>query len=248
MTTTPRLGLTYIDAAQAQKHITHNSALDDLDVLVQASVLSATLTAAPGSPTDGDAYIVSAGATGIWAAHDNAIAVYQGGVWAYHTPQPGWRAWNVATGTVVIWGGTAWGDIGYSPKNILGTVSQSAGTPTGAVIERGSNANGEYIRFADGTQICTRECAIDVTSTVKQSFSFAASFSNGSGGTSKAADVSSSWSHQNSSANAALQYNNIKSLGNNGTILFIKLFSAGISTDPASTNERMTALAIGRWF
>lgn len=38
---------------------------------------------------------------------------------------------------------------------LLGTVSQSAGVPTGAVIERGSNANGEYVRFADGTQICT---------------------------------------------------------------------------------------------
>lgn len=36
---------------------------------------------------------------------------------------------------------------------LLGTVSQSAGVPTGAVIERGSNANGEYVRFADGTQI-----------------------------------------------------------------------------------------------
>ena len=38
---------------------------------------------------------------------------------------------------------------------LLGTVGQSAGVPTGAVIERGSNANGEYVRFADGTQICT---------------------------------------------------------------------------------------------
>lgn len=37
---------------------------------------------------------------------------------------------------------------------LLGTVSQSAGVPTGAAIERGSNANGEYVRFADGTQIC----------------------------------------------------------------------------------------------
>ena len=43
----------------------------------------------------------------------------------------------------------------YGKNNILGTVSQSAGVPTGAVIERGSNANGEYVRFADGTQICT---------------------------------------------------------------------------------------------
>lgn len=37
---------------------------------------------------------------------------------------------------------------------LVGTVSQSGGVPTGAVIERGSNANGGYVRFADGTQIC----------------------------------------------------------------------------------------------
>ena len=39
---------------------------------------------------------------------------------------------------------------------ILGGVSQTGGVATGAVIERGSNANGEYVRFADGTQICTQ--------------------------------------------------------------------------------------------
>lgn len=37
---------------------------------------------------------------------------------------------------------------------ILGTVSQSGGDPTGALIERGNNANGEYRRFACGAQIC----------------------------------------------------------------------------------------------
>lgn len=44
----------------------------------------------------------------------------------------------------------------FSRHNLLGTVSQSGGVPTGRVIERGANANGEYVRFADGTQICTR--------------------------------------------------------------------------------------------
>jgi hypothetical protein len=48
-----------------------------------------------------------------------------------------------------------WREI-YHAGSILGTVAQSGGTPTGAVIERGSNANGDYVRFADGTQICTR--------------------------------------------------------------------------------------------
>lgn len=42
----------------------------------------------------------------------------------------------------------------YSQDSILGSVSQSGGVPTGAIIERGSNANGEYVRYADGTQRC----------------------------------------------------------------------------------------------
>lgn len=46
------------------------------------------------------------------------------------------------------------GKLIFNRGNILGTVSQTAGVPTGAVIERGSNANGEYVRFADGTLIC----------------------------------------------------------------------------------------------
>lgn len=49
---------------------------------------------------------------------------------------------------------------------IVGTVSQSAGTPTGAIIETGGNANGRYIRYADGTQICWNEGASVTTSTV----------------------------------------------------------------------------------
>ena len=46
-------------------------------------------------------------------------------------------------------------DYGYGPGNLVGAVSESGGTPTGAVIERGSNSNGDYVRFADGSQICT---------------------------------------------------------------------------------------------
>lgn len=42
----------------------------------------------------------------------------------------------------------------YHRNNIVGTVSETSGTPTGAVIETGSNANGAYTKFADGTMIC----------------------------------------------------------------------------------------------
>jgi hypothetical protein len=48
----------------------------------------------------------------------------------------------------------AWGEWTVIELPALGSVSQSSGVPTGALIERGSNANGSYVRFADGTQIC----------------------------------------------------------------------------------------------
>lgn len=49
---------------------------------------------------------------------------------------------------------TALGLKSAAVADIVGTVSESGGMPTGDVIERGSNANGEYVRFADGSQIC----------------------------------------------------------------------------------------------
>ncbi|MFC0710722.1 pyocin knob domain-containing protein [Azorhizophilus paspali] len=49
-----------------------------------------------------------------------------------------------------IWGG--WVEI-YHQRSVLGTVSMTNGLPSGALIEHGSNANGTYVRFADGTQM-----------------------------------------------------------------------------------------------
>ena len=70
----------------------------------------------------------------------------------------------------------------YAKENILGTVSQSGGVPTGAIIQRGSNANGEFVRYADGTQICFRRLTnseVENTSTSISTtfFSYPATFS-----------------------------------------------------------------------
>lgn len=53
----------------------------------------------------------------------------------------------------------------YGRSNILGTVSQASGVPTGAIIETGSNANGTYIKFADGTMICLGQPAVGIDQT-----------------------------------------------------------------------------------
>lgn len=55
----------------------------------------------------------------------------------------------------------------FGRLNLLGIVSETGGVPDGAVIERGSNANGEYVRFADGTQICHTVLSLDYVSSSK---------------------------------------------------------------------------------
>lgn len=38
--------------------------------------------------------------------------------------------------------------------DVVGTVSEAGGVSTGAIIESGSNINGDYVKYADGTQVC----------------------------------------------------------------------------------------------
>lgn len=52
-----------------------------------------------------------------------------------------------------VW--TAWRTI-YSTDNILDALSQSGGVPTGGILFRGSNSNGQFQMYADGTMVCTR--------------------------------------------------------------------------------------------
>lgn len=73
-------------------------------------------------------------------------------------------------------------DFGYGRGNILGPVAMSGGTPTGAVMEQGQTANGDYLRLADGTQICQHEIALAfVNSTIcTATWTFPAAFAPGS--------------------------------------------------------------------
>ncbi len=110
MTDTANLGLPCIEGSQAQKHVTHNEALRILDTLVQLAVFDRDLTAPPGSPAEGQRWIVRATATGVWAGHENAIAAWQDGAWQFCPPQTGWLAYVVDEGALLAWSGSAWVD------------------------------------------------------------------------------------------------------------------------------------------
>ncbi len=130
MADSAHLKLPYIDANQAQKHVTHNEAVRLLDALVQMSVKSRTLTAPPGSPADGDRYIVAAGATGAWATWDLNIAYYVDGAWMKLVPQQGWLAWIEAEAAHLRWDGTAWGGLSSSGSVAWGAITGTLSNQT----------------------------------------------------------------------------------------------------------------------
>lgn len=108
MPNSTKLGLPLLTASQSQKHVTHNEAINKLDILVQLNVLDRDLTAPPGSPADGACYIVGSGATGAWATKDLNVAAYQSGAWKFFAPDEGWMAWVVDEDMAVLWTGAAW--------------------------------------------------------------------------------------------------------------------------------------------
>jgi hypothetical protein len=108
MSATPNLGLPYIDAGQAQKHVTHNEALRSLDALVQLAVLDRDLTEPPVSPAEGERWIVKTGASGAWSGHAGHVAAWQDGAWQFCAPVVGWVAYVVDEEILVAWDGDSW--------------------------------------------------------------------------------------------------------------------------------------------
>ncbi|HVY12897.1 MAG TPA: DUF2793 domain-containing protein, partial [Alphaproteobacteria bacterium] len=103
----PRLALPYIIASQAQKEITHNDALNDVDSLAQISVINMTTATPPGSPAEGDSYIIASSPTGAWSGGAGKIASYYSG-WRIKTPKEGWTAWVQNLDRRYVFDGSSW--------------------------------------------------------------------------------------------------------------------------------------------
>lgn len=93
--TTPIAGLDEISQSQANKYLTHNTALRQLEALTFRA-LSRSTTAQPASPepVNGDVYIIPGSATGAaWATYtEDDIAMYNGG-WSNLSPFEGLSLW-----------------------------------------------------------------------------------------------------------------------------------------------------------
>lgn len=84
---TPALGLPLLVAGQAQKEFFVNQALGLLDALHARAVIASR--PAPPSAAEGEAFRVTATATGAWAGHEDSIAILIGGGWHFVAPAEG---------------------------------------------------------------------------------------------------------------------------------------------------------------
>ena len=145
----------------------------------------------------------------------------------------GWRSFRNATEFFMQkWdsGGMGWLLKFFNNRNIVGTVVDAAGVPDGAIIETGSNANGRYTRFADGTQMCSHILSTSNTAGVTWTFPaiFAASPTPRVVGTPVASVMCSAV------------------LDSLATTTSVVLSARGASDDRLTVSLNVTA--IGRWF
>ena len=136
--TSNSLSLPFIQPSQAQKHVTHNEALQILDTLTQLAVVSDETTAPPSSPSSGSRYIIAPGGTGDWAGHDGEVAVFETGGWRFFVPRAGWRAFVLNREALVVFDGGDWIDLDSDDLQDISSfglgMSASVSTPFSAKL------------------------------------------------------------------------------------------------------------------
>ena len=105
---TPNLDLPLMMPTQAQKHVTHNEAIELLDALSQLTLKAVDQQTPPTSPSEGDRWGVGATPTGDWAGQPNMIATWRGGGWLFIQPDDGWLAWVLADDALCVVKNGSW--------------------------------------------------------------------------------------------------------------------------------------------
>ena len=81
------LALPYLMPAQAQKHVTHNEALRQLDILVQLVVQEFGATTPPALPTNGHIYALGANPSGDWTGQGDTRDMPAAHAWQFIQPK-----------------------------------------------------------------------------------------------------------------------------------------------------------------
>jgi hypothetical protein len=153
----PKLGLLYNALIGESYFDSLRLFLQNIDALLQGSVINATQSAPPVSPNPGDAYLLTGGTpSGVWTGKAGQIAFWDAQLttsgtntvvpgWVFLVPQAGWIVWNVAVTSLIVFNGTSWSTIGGGANFPTNTdITSMTGIPNTTI-----NTSG-YI-YNDGT-------------------------------------------------------------------------------------------------
>ena len=139
MAQTSRYGLPLLDAGQAQKEITHNEAIARIGTLLHLSVESRR-TATPLATIDLN-WIIPAGAAGVWAGQDNAIATLDEAGWTFTQPSDGCIAFIRDEAAYVHFAKGQWQNAWPVPAlTIGGSTAMVSGATGGTVVDAEARA------------------------------------------------------------------------------------------------------------
>lgn len=125
---TTLLGLPLMFEGQTGNELQYNEMIHWVDALMRHGAKDIENTP-PGSPAQGDVYIIGDAPTGDWAGLSDRIATYIGTAWKTIVPAEGWRLWVDDVNETYVWDGSAWVTDGVKDESIAvtGSVSKYVG-------------------------------------------------------------------------------------------------------------------------
>lgn len=143
---TSRLNLPWLMPAQAQKHVTVNEAFRRLDAVVHPSATSRKTLNQPGSPEEGEGFILPVDALGAsWSAMSaGSLAVFQDGYWTEIHPFAGLQVYVRDEDTSLIHDGTQWRALAPEPVRFDGLEALGVEASPDAFNRLAVRTNGAY--------------------------------------------------------------------------------------------------------
>jgi hypothetical protein len=127
---TPNITVSRLIANTTGQTTKANDALTAFAICSQLHVKSRTTATAPGSPAEGDAYILPSGHSGYASgASTDDVCFYSNG-WQKVTPLEGWRAWVEDEDVFARYSGTNWveaNEVGSVEAGLTASTTQTQG-------------------------------------------------------------------------------------------------------------------------
>jgi len=109
MTTSARMLITQMSATQNNRSVTVNAMLAMLEAAGGIfSAIAVGTNTPPGSPAEGDLYIIGTSPTGAWASNAKNAAILFNASWYFIPPIKGYRAFDQTSSAKYIYDGSAW--------------------------------------------------------------------------------------------------------------------------------------------